>query len=239
MKLVKACIAMAAFAALFIVPSIASAITLETPTGTAAAIGKEIIATNVAHSTTPLTTKLTSGVGNIECETATLSGKLTANGGANVEGNITTAEFRGKPGSSPHSVACSGGFGGDTTVTPSHSSNPCHTPEGKPQHCSLPWCVKAGAEDVFTVRGGECSQAARPLTFSLHTSTLGTCAYEKASVTGTYTTHPADLVMTISNQVFKRITGSVFCPSEGVLQMAFTLNSGDGTGKEVGPEYIT
>jgi hypothetical protein len=231
MKLLKACIALAAFAAIFVVPSIASATSprlyeTTTATGTGEGInsvvpeGTKIAAFNVAHASTPLTTVLKSNLGNIECETATLTGELTKNKETVIEGNITTAEFLGKPNSSPHSERCSGGFGGDTLVTPRHTSDTIG---------SLPWCLKvSGLEDKFTVRGGKCSEAARGLKFTLDTSTLGACSYEKAAaepVVGTYTTHPSDAILTIANQKFAKTAGSVFCPSTGELFMSFTVTT--------------
>lgn len=252
MKLIKPCIAMAAVAALFVVPSVASA-TSPTLCETTAlgcdsiTVGADttIIATNVAHTGEVTTTKMVTGLGNVECETATLTGKLTKNAGGVIEGDIETAEFWGKPGQKPPHPAgqrCSGGFGGDTLVTPNHTNNPCHTPTGGTSHCSLPWCLKAeGNKNVFSVRGGNCSEAARPLTFTLDTTTLGACSYErKAAVTGTYTTHPADLVATVTGgeeAKFTKITGSAFCPNTGELFMAFTLTTDVG-GEEGDTLYI-
>lgn len=230
MKLIKACIAMAAFAALFVVPSVASALPeLTHPTGTRAPVGTLITATNVEHTGTSKILKMTiPGFEQpVECATATLTGELTSNTGNHIAGNITTAEFYGKPGEATHGVHCTGPLG-NVTVTPSHSTNPCHTPTGGSAHCSLPWCVTAtGEKTEFTVRGGKCSEAARPITFTLHTALLGACSYQKASVTGTFTRHPADAIMTITNQNFTRLTttGSAFCPGEGALDMAFTLGT--------------
>jgi hypothetical protein len=235
MKLVKACIAMAAFAALFVVPSVASAVSVTSPTGTVAPVPLPLIAKNVAHAGTVQTTLMKTGLGNVECETATMTGELIKNSGGVVEGNITTAEFSGKP-NSVHGVHCAGGFGGDTTVTPNHTTNPAHN-AGSGAVSSLPWCLKPGAEDTFTVRGGLCSEATRPLTFTLHTATAGSCSYQRPSVTGTYTTHPADAVATISGQKFTKTTGGIFCPGEGELFMAFTLTT-DSNGTPGTPVYI-
>lgn len=232
MKLVKACIAMAAFAALFVVPSVASAIQLTSPTGTTAPVGTLIQGTNVAHSKTSVVTVMTTGAGNIECAKATLTGELTKNAanGAIVEGNVTTASFSGTP-SEPASAHCTapGGFG-TTTVTPSHTSDTKHEYAAGKESTSLPWCIKAEAEDVFTVRGGKCSEESRPLVFSLHTTLLGTCTYSKASVSGTYTTHPNAAIVTISGQEFTQVTGSAFCPPTGKLDMAFTLETDPASG---------
>lgn len=241
MKLFKACIALAAFAALFVVPSVASAsITLTAPTGTV--YNGNIIATNVAHANTATETVMTTSLGDLKCTTATITGKVVVNNGTHVVGTIETAEFRRTAGSATDTSHCTAPGGlGTVTVTPSHTSNPSHTPTGGTAHSSLPWCITAGGEDSFTVygeAGGSCtSGSTRPLTFTLHSSVLGTCAYEKASVTGTYTTHPAGVTATINNQEFKRITGSGFCPSSGKLDMAFTLTT-DINGVEGEDVYI-
>ena len=228
MKLAKACIALAAFAAIFVVPSIASAASPELFETTAGGsndlvpVGTSIIATNVAHSNTPTQIVLTTSAGSIVCGKATLTGEVTKNGGG-IEGNITTAEFAGTHGVTT-TGHCSGNLvvGEKLTATPNHTTNPCHTMSVT--HCSLPWCVKAGAEDTFNVRGGKCSEPATPLTFTLHGNI--TCQYEKASVTGTYTTHPADATLTIAEQEFKRnSTSSAFCSASVKLTMAFTITT--------------
>jgi hypothetical protein len=226
MKFIKAFIALAAFAAIFVVPSIASATSPEIGETTANGVThtlnlhEKILATNVAHANTPLTTVLKSNLGNVECETATITGTLTKNGGG-IEGTIETAEFLGNPDEpTPHGAHCKGGFGGKTTVTPSHTSA-----------LGIPWCIKATAEDKFEVRGGACGAATVALKFALHTATLGTCSYERSVATGpvrgTYTTHPADAIVTIegANAKFTKTAGSVFCPSTGELFMAFTLTT--------------
>ena len=234
MKLVKACIALAAFAAIFVVPSVASASPeLTHPTGSTVPVGTKIIATNVEHSGTSKITKMTTSIGNIECSTATMTGEVTSNTGTHIAGDITTVEFKGTPGE-PNSAHCFGGFGGNTTVTPSHTTNPEHNGVQ-----SLPWCITANElNDKFTVRGGKCSEKERALTFQLHTVTAGTCSYEKASVTGTYTTHPADAILTITGQEFTKVTGGAFCAASGKLDMAFTMTT-DNNGVSGEPLYIS
>jgi hypothetical protein len=230
-KLIKTCIAVAAFAAFLVVPSIASAApTLTAPTGTHLAgsteagtgNGAKIQGTNVAHDATAQHTLMTiPGVGNVTCNTATLTGEVAKNKEGEVWGNITTAEFRGRVGDL-HGPDCSSPLG-NTTVTPSHTVNPTHN-----NIHSLPWCVTAkGNEDTFTVRGGGCHEAARPLTFVLHVGGLA-CSYEKASVTGKYTTHPNAALLTINKQNFTEFTSNIFCPNEGALDMAFTLETDTG-----------
>lgn len=230
----QACIALAIFVAVFVAPSPASASPeLTSPTGTRAPVGTLLQGTNVEHGETSKVLKMTTSVGTFECAEATLTGELTSNQEAHVAGNVTTTEFRGTP-AAPTSPHCAGPGGlGTITITPSHITNPSHNGVS-----SLPWCITADAvADQFTVRGGKCSEAARNLTFILHSTTIGPCTYQKTSVTGTYTTHPAAAVLTIQSQKFTKITGSPFCPSEGSLDMAFTLET-DPEGKAGQDVYI-
>lgn len=232
MKLLKACIALAAFAALLLVPSAASAgPELTAPTGTSIPAGANIQATSVAHAGTASALRLTTSAGNLECATATLTGTLTSNTETHVAGEITTASFSGTP-AAPASAHCSSPFG-NITVTPSHTTNPAHNGVS-----SLPWCVTANTlNDQLVVRGGKCSEAARALTFTVH-SPIGICSYQRASATAVYTTHPAAAVATVSNQEFTKTTGSVFCPSSGQLDMAFKLET-DVAGKSPEDIYIS
>lgn len=233
MKLIRVSIALAAFAALFVMPSIATALSPELthPTGVTIPPGELIEAENVAHSTTPTEVVLTTPLGKVECTTATFTGEVETNNNGHIAGNITTAEFNGTPGVKPHTSHCKSPFG-NITVTPSHSANPLHNGIG-----SLPWCITANElNDKFTVRGGKCSEIARPVTFTLHTP-VGVCAYQKASVVGTYTTHPSDAILTVIDQEFTKVTGSAFCPANGKLDGAFTLRT--DTPNDTEPIYIS
>jgi hypothetical protein len=226
MKLVKACIALAAFAAFLVVPSIASAaptLTQTTANGTNHVVpaGTSILATNVAHAGTEKPTRMTAGGLEVVCQTATLTGSLETNTGTHIAGNITTAEFFAKPGNHIKGAPCAS-LVGDTTPTPNHTTVPSHNGS-----TSLPWCVTANTlNDKLSVRGGACNEAARPLFFQLHIPGFS-CVYSREQgLTATYTTHPADAVATVdAGQPFKKVTGGVFCPNEGSLDMAFTMTT--------------
>jgi hypothetical protein len=223
-NLIKASIAMAAFAALLVVPSVASALTVTAPTGTSY-IGN-VIATNVPHANTKEHTLMTlPGGGAVTCDRATLTGKTLNNHANPIQGEITTAQFEG-PNKNPE---CTSPFG-NVTPTPNHTKDLLHN-----GLTSLPWCIKAGAENKFTLRGGTCA-APRAVTFALHTP-VGECVYSKETVNGTYTTHPIDAIGTIIDQEFTKITGSFFCPASGKLDMAFTLTT-DNNGAHGTPIYI-
>ena len=220
MKLVKACIAMAAFAALFVVPSMASAIQLTSPTGTPAPVGLKIQGTNVAHAATVKNTQLKGAFGTISCEEAELTGEIKTNGPTHVVGEITTGEFKKGGGTA---ASCTGPLG-DVIVTPNHANNPVHNGAS-----SLPWCITAGANDEVKVWGkvGSCTgnPEKRPVVFTLHMGGFS-CTYSKAEVIGTYTTHPAAAIATFASQKFTRVTsGSIFCPEAGELFLAFTLET--------------
>jgi hypothetical protein len=73
------------------------------------------------------------------------------------------------------------------------------------------------AEDEVQIRGGKCSEAARPIRF-INDAGVFTCAYERTGVmVGTVTTDPSDAVLQFSKQAFAPVT----CGSESA---AFDLN---------------
>jgi hypothetical protein len=227
--LLCATIAMVAFAAFFVAPTLASASPeLTSPTGTRASVGTLFTATNVAHANTPSTFRTTLSTGTMECATATFTGEVIENSGTNLVGTISTFELKGTPGT-PNASHCASPLGA-TTITPNHASNPTHNGVA-----SLPWCIKFSAEDIFTIYGCTNGQA-RPITIVYHAS-IGACTYEKASIFGTYTTHPADAVLTIAEQQFTKVTGSAFCPSTFKIDMALTLTK-DVSGAESEAVYI-
>jgi hypothetical protein len=219
--------AIGALTALLVAPSYASATSptlCETSGGTCSnlATGTKFLATNVEHSGTSRKFITQSNLGNMECETATVTGEIVKNSEAQVVGTISTFEVKGTAGN-PSSSHCAGGYGGQITVTPNHTTNPTHNGVA-----SLPWCITFGAEDRFTIfgeMGGSCTSGqTRPTTIVYDSSTLGACTYEKKEpVVGTYTTHPADAILTINGQTFTKIAGSVFCPASFNLFLALTL----------------
>jgi hypothetical protein len=211
-KLMTACMALVAFAALAVMPAVASATNdpdVTYPTGTLLAAGSTLKATNVGE------TLMTDTSGNVltRCTAATMTGTLTKNNGTEVEGNVSSATFSG----TGSEGRCTATFG-NSTVDPKPATN------------GLPWCLRstpAMATDEMQLRGNECSKAARPIRFLLNTS-VGECAYERASaVVGTYTTDLSgqDATVTVTKQLFSAVAGTngFFCPAEGLLDMTFTL----------------
>jgi hypothetical protein len=210
----------AALVALAVVPAAASAApelvyqsnTEKVPTGTL------IQGTNVGE------TVMTTSLGDIKCTKALMTGTLNTNSGTAIEGTIDTADFTG----TESEERCSGPLG-PTRVTTNLTEG------GKA--VGVPWCIRATntmEEREFQVRGGKCSEAARAMTFVLHGSILGfpvTCHYTKATVSGKYTTHPEDAILTIEKQKFTRVNAlsSGSCPESGELDMKFTLETDEKT----------
>jgi hypothetical protein len=234
--LFRATIAMAGFAALLVVPSIALASPeLTHPTGTNAPVGTKFLATNVEHATTSKSFKTTLPTGTMECSTATVTGEVVQNNGTHLVGTISTFELNGTAGNT--SVSHCASPSGATTITPNHTTNPSHNGVA-----SLPWCITFGKEDGFTIfgeTGGSCTSGqTRAITIVYHSSLTGACTYQKAVISGTYTTHPADAILTIASQQFNRVTGSGFCPTSFSIDMALTLAT-DVNGVAGAPLYIS
>jgi hypothetical protein len=211
-KLIAACMAIAAFAALAMASTASASPVLTHPTGTVQATGAAITGTNVGE------TLMTDTNGNIitRCTTANLSGELTKNSGTAIEGNVTSATFTGT-GSEGN---CTGTFFTSPKVTPGVANG-------------LPWCVRAlstFAADEAQIRGGKCSEAAREIRFALDLGAT-TCLYSRSStepIKGTLTTDVGgqDAVVHISKQLFKPVSVPFPCPEEGLLDMSFTLSVG-------------
>jgi len=225
-KLIRACVALAAFAALA-VPATASAendITLQQPTGTSLA-PTHASTIPVAGTSIGKTEMLDSSGGVlVSCDTAVMTGNLETNTHTAVEGTITSAAFHDVGGPAD---PCQGSIG-SVTVTPSAATN------------GLPWCLRSTntmKTDEFQVRGNNCTGPPRAIRFVLHTA-VGQCTYERTgAISGTFTTHPSAAVLSISNQEFKRIAGSFLCPANGFLKMSFALER-ETAGGSPHPIYI-
>jgi len=220
--------ALAAFAAFAVLPSLASANPIIThPTGVVycpngGAKGEEckILATNVGE------TIMETPVGPLKCNKASMTGTVTVNETAKgSEGNITSAHFSGTGTTVPGEpeAECTGAFG-NASITPTVSA-------------TAPWCLQATeANDKFKLRGGSCSGATKPIEFAIVVTIFGSpvnCKYErttlKGPVEGTITTDTAtgeDAILGIENVEFPVASGqSGFCPSKGELTMKFTLET--------------
>jgi hypothetical protein len=215
-KLIAACMALAAFVAFAVVPAVASASPVLNEGGTAVATGSKIFGTNEGN--TIMTSGATSTEKLIECSKVKLGGTVTSNTGSHIAGNITTADFEGT------------GTSGDCTSLTGESVRVTTAIEG-----GTPWCITTSKLGSFEVRGGECSQASRPLKFTLDFTTSGaSCGYEKANQTGSYTANLAGGKFTVfEGGPYKRyhLNGfaGIFCPSEANLDMTFNIETENGT----------
>jgi len=254
-KLITACLGLVALAA-FALPSAASAAgpTVTHPTGTSLnPTGKKCTTTENAICITATnigTTKLMTDPPNeekptplVECSKAVMTGSLIKNSGGIVEGNIHTATFEGggTGGKINNMEECKGSIV-DAGVT-SNGTDPVGTKtDNEDVAGGTPWCLRAeGAENKFTIRGGTCSEVAKPLTFILDMTfskgVITECKYEKAAaVTGTFTTDTTgDAILSVKPGItptekamttFSREAGgSILCPATGTLEMSFTLET--------------
>jgi hypothetical protein len=220
-KVITACLAVAALAA-FALPATASAKNTPTLTDPAGhvAVGALIQGTNVGETFL----RATDGSVIQQCTTAVMTGSVHKNTGGNVEGNITSAVFGGTGGkvASEPAAECTGIV--DSSIT-----------------TSAGWCLQSTtgfATHEFRVRGGICSVAAKPITFTMVTTGIGTCHYERAAgsaITGKYTTGAGGTLSVTASSAgsgFTRVSPSgFFCPASGYLEMTFAMET-DNAAKE-------
>lgn len=229
-KLIATCMALAAFVAFAVAPSVASATntpvithptgTVLNPTGkTCGAISNAVCLKGTNIGETIMRSSATGGIVLTRCTTSVMTGELTKNNGTTVEGNVRSASFSGT-GTEVNGVnECTGTFG-NITVTTAVASG-------------LPWCMRSTSTmktDEFQIRGGLCSEAAREIRFILDSTTAGECTYGRtAAIVGTYTTDTepelSDAVVHIKEQEFVKKAGGIGCPSVGYLEMSFTLET--------------
>jgi len=75
---------------------------------------------------------------------------------------------------------------------------------------NLPWCLKAGgglAADTFELRGGKCSEAAKPLTWEMPNA-FGSCFHTTPKMTGSFSTGGTQAHLTLYQQSTIRESGS-------------------------------
>lgn len=186
------------------VPSGASAANspeLTYPTGTRLGTEKALRAINIGNTT------LTSTGSPITCSSAKLEGTVKKNTGTEIEADVESASFNG-------GGACTSGEGVSINTSPAKNG--------------VPWCFRATpemTEDEFQLRGGKCSEATRPIRLvTTRTTKLVTeCVYQRsAAVSGTFTTHPTDAVLT-SQAEFTTLSGPISCISAWRLDTSFTF----------------
>jgi len=218
-KLIAACMAIAAFAALAMASTASAAPVITHPTGTVLATGVNLQATNVGE------TKFISPSLTVACTTAKLTGPLKSNSTAGgFQGEVTSATFNGT------------GTGGDCTSTGSFFTGSVGVTTNTGTN-GTPYCIKNTLNDNLEIRGGACASATRPIRFALDLTGLVTCTYERTTgIAGTFKTHPEDAQGSVnSGQTFSLVSGFA-CPSTGELSMTFTLETDTATAE---PLYIS
>jgi hypothetical protein len=200
------------------VPSGSSASPVLThPTGTSLATGAKVTITNIGITRF----KDSGGVTIFECITALTTGPVVSNSGTLFGINIETASTTG----TGEEGRCTASFGNVKYTT---------GVEG-----GLPWCLTGKSEDKFEIRGGKCTEAARPLKVTLDSTGAGECKYKKSTgELGTFTTDgTGDAVLTIVGQEFTKEAGSLFCPSSYKVEAAMTMET--DTSASADPLYIS
>lgn len=202
-KLMTGLLALVAIAAMAL-PAMASANPVLTEGTTVVPPNTKILGTNVGE------TVMTTSLGNVTCQEAKLTGKLTVNETAKgIDGDIETAEFH-----NTGSTECSSWTGGVTV-----NANPATN--------GLSWCVTATENnDKVKIRGGSCTAETRPIRFELAFTNvfIGTCTYQRsAAAEGTLVTGGDEA--TISEQEWTKFAGGGGCPPSGKLDMTFTLET--------------
>src|SRR5690349_14467750 len=206
-----------AWLAVFLVmPASAAAINtpeLTFPTGTRLVTESKVRATNVGE------VKFTGANGTIACTSAVLTGTLTKNNGSELEASLTSSSITGTGGDG----RCTGASF-QTWVSIGTS------------------CLRSTPEltdDEFQIRGEACSKSASPVSVSFSKPIVATeCVYERAAtITGTFTTHPSDVVFTAKSPEFVRVAGNVvLCFAAFKLDSSFTFENNEAG---VAPLYIS
>lgn len=201
------------------VPSVAfGSPVLTHPTGTVLPTGTKITATNVGNIT------FSSGIGNLTCSTAKLTGTLNTNTTSSGTAiTITSAVFggTGKVISGEPEPECTGsGFLGDAGVRPGSIHG-------------LPWCfVATSSTDFLTYRGGSCSEISNTLELTFQVTTLfGTvsCIYwGEDRVSGSLETDNVvgqDATISFVERSWVKAGGGGECPASTKLSMTLTLET--------------
>jgi hypothetical protein len=206
-KLIATCISLVALAALAL-PAMASASAVTTEAG-------GFVATGTAMKAFGTNWKFATSAASINCNEATLEGKLHKNDGTTVEGTVEKATFKNNG-----NVRCPTSIPGITAEV---------TVEG------LHWCITSSVSKSWALDPRACTVASGgAFSFKLHIEdqngkTLTLCRYERtASVTGSNNTGavPADLTIGAS-QTFERKEGSaLYCGATGTLTGESTLTAG-------------
>jgi hypothetical protein len=197
-KLITACMALAAFLAFAVMPSVASASPeLTDSAGKTVAVGTGLTGKNVGNTT------FTGGF-NVVCSSAHLEGEVTENSGSSVKGEVPA---------------------GKAVFTGTGTEGDCTSALGSVKvTVNSALCLSSTkVADQLEVTGCGAN-----VTFTLAVTSGPTCKYSTPSVLGTFTTAPKDLQVTVSEQEATREEGGFLCPASGKLDMVFDLTTTAG-----------
>lgn len=211
-KLITACLALVAFAAMAVVPALASASPVLTDASGTVAVGSKISAT----STTTENAIFKAGSTEVKCNENKMTGTVKTNSGSLIEGTIESASFASELTS--EATDCDGGelFGPTTVDIPGLVAGKSH------------WCIKSTkTADQWELIGANCGTASGTLTFVL-TGKFLTCRYTRStSVVGTFTTNTSPATLKVTGEPEFTGTGegnSFLCPATGkITTMNFDL----------------
>jgi hypothetical protein len=128
---------------------------------------------------------------NYECQKSDMHGTVVKNNGSLIELEISSVSFTGVLGGGCEGVNADNLKAGN-----------------------LPWCLRVGTEPghSFTLSGGKCSEAAKPITLTT-TLKFVTCHYVAETLfTGTYSTNTPGAGLTTATERFKVESGPACRP---------------------------
>ncbi|MGN6587630.1 MAG: hypothetical protein ACTHKT_09195 [Solirubrobacterales bacterium] len=196
-KLITACAAIAAFAA-FVVAPVASASPVLTESGVAVPVGAEVKGSNTG------TFRFEgSGGYTIECSTASLAAKVTANSGTQIK-----------------LEAGAGGF----TTSGTGTGADCTANWGP---TTLTW----GKMCFETVKGADTvsiTGCGASMTLTTNITGAAICKYTAANLTGSFITN-ADATINMNSLTVKLVEGGILCPAEVKFNLDFDLTTTGGT----------
>jgi hypothetical protein len=193
-------------AALALSPSMSSASPVLTEGPSVVAVGKKIVETNTGDVI------FDSASGPTFCNKSERTGTVTVNSGGLI-GIAWGFEFFG---GTAANGGCTSGWLASAAISSTLSS-----------------CFQTTkTSDQWELRGGNCSEAAKSLTFTLKgTFAMGetiTCKYSRSNVTGTFSTNTTPVTLTVgASQSFTKEEGSFICPSVQTLTGKYTLETDD------------
>jgi len=237
-RIVAACVAVAAFAALAVIPSLASASPVVTESGARVKATTPDGVNTIIRGSTVGVQVLSTGLGNVNCEKSTIEGELVKNTGTDFTATLTTFDYSGDD---PEEAKCTtsiSDFAGGKVTAKVEVETPAfclHSVSGV-DHVLI-------YGEVKTPVGKHCENTSDRTTigfnliFTTHTGgSFATCTYQRPvtePLTASYTTTTGDtLVMT--NQKFTKSAGGVLCPNTGEYTGTYTITTTNGTILNIG-----